>query len=72
VAKTDPLSWLLCGPGRDRVEEPGWARQSNVTLGQAPDGEPPKIIVEYVHQPHPAETHPTDRQLRETVGGTDA
>jgi hypothetical protein len=64
VAKTDPLSWLLCGPGRDRPGEPGWTRQSNVTLGQAPDGEPLKIEIHYVDQPSIPE-----RALREVVDG---
>jgi hypothetical protein len=45
VFKGDPLAWLLCGPGRERIGEPGWSRTATVNLAPS---EPVEIRVVYV------------------------
>jgi transposase-like protein len=41
VRKSDPLSWLMKGPGRERPGEPGWASPSDTRQMEAVQGSGP-------------------------------
>ena len=42
----DPLSWLRLGPGRERLDEPGWTSPGKPSATGATEGESDKLVRE--------------------------